>query len=108
MDADDRENVRMFFGQCDRAQAALDGRADRDDAADAGFSRASQHIIEVRREIRVVEMGVGFDQHCRLKIADFRLAAGSICDRQSEFCNRYHSTTVLAQVSPPPKTTIRT
>jgi hypothetical protein len=43
-----------------------------------------------------------------LKIADFRLAAGSICDLQSEIGNGYHSTTVLAQVRPPPNTTIRT
>jgi hypothetical protein len=42
-----------------------------------------------------------------LKIVDFRLAAELICNLQSEFDNGYHSITALAQVSPPPKTTMR-
>src|SRR2546423_10982689 len=108
MNADNRENVLIFFGQGDRAPAALDRCAYRDDTRNARLRGAPQNVIEVPREVRVVEVSVGFYQHCRLKIADFRLAADSICNRQSEFCNRYHSTTVLAQVSPPPNTTIKT
>ena len=41
-----------------------------------------EHVVEVGREIRVIEVGVRLDQHCRLKIADFRLAASSICNLQ--------------------------
>ena len=63
MNADHRENVRIFLGQLDRAPAAFDRSADRDDAGNASFGRAPQHIVEIRREIRIIEMGVSFDQH---------------------------------------------
>jgi hypothetical protein len=108
MHADDGEDVRMLLRELDRAAAAFDGGPDRDDARHASFGRAPEDVVEVRREIRVVEVGVSLDQHCRLKIVDFRLGAESICNLQSEFDNGYHSITVLAQVRPPPKTTIRT
>ena len=49
MNADYRINVRILFGQIDRAPAALDGSADRDDPRDTGFGRASQDILEDRR-----------------------------------------------------------
>ena len=115
MNADDGEDVRIFFRQLDRAPAALDRGADRDDPRDAGLGRAPQHIIEVRREIRVIEVGVGFDEHCR--VAELRVE--SSCRSALRFgslqlCNlnsatlHHHSITVLAQVRPPPKTTMST
>ena len=67
MNADDRENIRIFFRQLDRAPAALDRSADGDDARDAGFGRARKHLVEVRREIRVIEVRVSVDQHCRVE-----------------------------------------
>ena len=52
-----------FSAKVDRAPAAFDGGADRDDAGDTGLGGATQDIIEVAGEIRVVEMRVSFDQH---------------------------------------------
>src|SRR6266404_3622706 len=64
MNSDDGENVRIFFGKIDRPPAALDRGADGDDARHAGVSRATKHIVEIIREIRIIEMRVSFDQHC--------------------------------------------
>ena len=111
MNADDGENIRIFLRQLDRAPAAFNRRADRDDARDAGFGRALQDVVEVRREIRVIEMRVSFDQHCRVEDCRFHdwLQIHQICNSAMlTAALRYHSITVLAQVSPPPKTTIRT
>ena len=47
MNADDREDVWIFLGQIDRAPAAFDRCADGDDARDAGFVRAAQHVVEI-------------------------------------------------------------
>ena len=47
MNADHRENVRIFFRQFDRAPAAFDRRADRDDARDAGLCRRAARLVEV-------------------------------------------------------------
>jgi hypothetical protein len=62
MNYNDREHVGIFFGKIDRAPTALDRGADGDDACYPGFSRASKHVIEVRREIRIIEMGVSLDE----------------------------------------------
>ena len=45
----------------DRALAARDRCPDGEDAGDTSFSRASQDVVEVGREIGVIEVGVGFD-----------------------------------------------
>ena len=50
-----------FLGQIDRTLAARDRCPDGEDASNASLIRASQHIVEVRREIGVIEVGVGFD-----------------------------------------------
>jgi hypothetical protein len=51
----------MFFCQFDRAPAAFDRSADRDDARNARFICATQHIVEIIGEIRKIEMCVRFD-----------------------------------------------
>ena len=44
MNADDREHVRIFFRQFDRAPAAFERSSDRDDACNTGlFARAAIH-----------------------------------------------------------------
>ena len=111
MDPDHSENVRIFFGKIDHAPAALDRSADCDNARDAGFGRPIKHLIEIVREIGIIEMRVSLDQHCKLKISNFKLKARPIF--KSAIFNlksaiSYHSITLPAQVSPPPKTTIRT
>src|SRR2546430_217556 len=62
MNADYREDIWIFLGQGDRAPAAFDRSPDCDDAGNAGIGGAPQDVVEVCREIRVVEMGVGLDQ----------------------------------------------
>ena len=52
----------MFFSEFDRAPAALNRGADRDDAGDPGVGRALQHLGEIRSEVRIVEVRVGIDQ----------------------------------------------
>ena len=47
MNPDHRVNVRIFFRQLDRAAAAFDRRADRDDARDACVLRALQDRLEI-------------------------------------------------------------
>ena len=69
MNADDREDVRIFFRQLDRAPAAFDRGADRDDAGDAGFGRAREDVVEISCEIRVIEVRVSIDQHRETKAA---------------------------------------
>src|SRR5438270_182976 len=91
MNPDYGEDIRILFRELDRAPAALDRSSDRDDPRDARFVRALEDVNEIRREVWIIEMGVGFDQHrrvadCRLKISDFRLA-GSICNLISAICN---------------------
>jgi hypothetical protein len=61
MNSDDREDIRISFRDLDRAPAARDRCSDGEDAGDTSFSRASQDVAEVRREIGVIEVGVGFD-----------------------------------------------
>jgi len=61
MNSDHGKNVRIFFGKLDRAPAALDRSADRDDARDSGVSRATKHIVEIVCEIRIIEVRVRFD-----------------------------------------------
>ena len=63
MNTDDREDIRVFFGKIDSAPAALDRRADCDNARNAGFVRAAENIVEVWREIRIIQMGVSLYQH---------------------------------------------
>ena len=63
MNTDHSEDVRIFLRQRDRATAAFDRRADRDNAGDPGFGRTAQDVFEVGREIRIIEMGVSFDEH---------------------------------------------
>src|SRR6267142_1024836 len=67
MNSDNREDVRIFFGKLDRAPAALDRSSDRDDARHAGFSRATKHVVEIVREIGIIEMRVSFDQHFQIR-----------------------------------------
>src|SRR5947207_5282403 len=108
MDADHRENIRKFLRQLDRAPAALHRCSDRDDAVDAGICRASQNIIEIRSEIRIIEMGVGLYEH-REEVTSgiVNRYIGPILDSRIT-SQLHHSTTVLAHVNPPPKTTINT
>src|SRR2546421_13125232 len=63
MNADHREDIRIFLRQRDRAAAALDRCPDRDDPRYARFCCAPEHVIEVRCEIRVIEVGVGLYEH---------------------------------------------
>jgi hypothetical protein len=61
MNPDDREDIRISFRDLDRAPAARDRCSDGEDAGYAGFSRASQDVLKVGREIGVIEVGVSFD-----------------------------------------------
>ena len=63
MHADHRVNHRLPPGEFHRAAAALDRGADGDDPADPRVPRPPEHGIEIRREVFVVEVGVGVDQH---------------------------------------------
>ena len=63
MNADDGEDIRIFFRKIDSALAAFNRSANCDDARNASFGRAAQYIVEVAGKIRVIEMRVGFDQH---------------------------------------------
>ena len=63
MNADDGKDVRIFLRQLDRAPAAFHRRADRDDARDTGLGGATKHVIEIGREIRIIEMRVSLDEH---------------------------------------------
>src|SRR2546423_146755 len=111
MNSNHRKDVGIFFGKIDRPPAALDRSADGDDACDAGLSCASKNVVEIRCEIRIIKMRVGFYEHCRLKISKFKLK-NIRCVKSAIFNLKsaipYHSTIVLAQVNPPPNTTMST
>ena len=62
----------MFFGQFDCAPATFHRCADRDDARHTGFVCATNYVIEIVREIGIIEMGVRFDEH--------RLIVGGFCE----------------------------
>ncbi len=47
--------------------AALDRRCNGNYSGDARFGRARQDRLEIRREIRVIEMGMGFDEHLQIR-----------------------------------------
>src|ERR1700716_423053 len=66
MNADNGKNVRILFGKIDSAPAAFNRRADSNDARDSGLVGALENVIKVRREIRIIEVGVSFDQHFRI------------------------------------------
>ena len=72
MNADDGKNIRIFFRQLDRAPAAGERGADGEDAFDAGFVRPREDFIEVVGEIRVVEMGVGINEHLLFRAKGFQ------------------------------------
>ncbi len=55
----------VFLRQFDRAPAAFDRSADRDDTGDAGFGRAREDGVKIGCKIRVIEMRVSIDQHHR-------------------------------------------
>jgi hypothetical protein len=61
VNADHGKDVRIFFGKLDRAPAAFHGSADSDDASDSGFVGATKNIVEIRGEIGIIEVRVGFD-----------------------------------------------
>ena len=61
MDANDREDIRISLGKIDSAPAAFDRSPNRYDTGNAGFGCATQHIVEVVREIGIIEMRVRFD-----------------------------------------------
>ena len=63
MDADDREDLRMFLGERDCAAAAFHGGADAEDAGDAGGSGAGEDVVEVGGEVGEIEVGVGVGEH---------------------------------------------
>src|SRR5436190_21886642 len=98
----------MFFCQIDGAPAAFQRCSDRDDASDARIVRATQHVVEIVGEIRIIEMRVGVDEH--------RLIVGRFCETPTsgsasaaaDALQFYHSIIVLAQVSPPPNTINKT
>ena len=69
MNADDRENIRIFFREFDRAPAAFKRGADREDARHTGFGCAREDVLKISCEVRVVEVGVGIDKHRQTKAA---------------------------------------
>ena len=62
MPARNGEHFLESFGERDRAPAALQVRADAEDALDARGARPVQKLGEVRRKLRVIEMGVGVEE----------------------------------------------
>ena len=69
MNPDDREDILMSFRDLDRAPAARDRCSDGEDAGDTSFSRASQDVVEVGREVGVIKVGVSFDQHDEFRLS---------------------------------------
>ena len=67
MNADDGKNVRIFLRQLDRAPAALDRSADREDPRYARFGGAREDVVKIGCEVRVIEVRVGVDQHRQTK-----------------------------------------
>jgi hypothetical protein len=51
----------MFFCQVDSAAATFQRRADRDDARNVRIVCATQHVIEISGEIRIIEVCVSID-----------------------------------------------
>jgi len=67
MHPDHGKDFGIFFREGNRAPAALDRSPDCNDARYARFLRPTQHLVEVRCKVWVVEMRVGFNQHQGLK-----------------------------------------
>src|SRR5947208_9510716 len=61
MNANDCENIPVFFGELNRAAAACNRCADRENSCYASVSCAPQDLIEISCELRIVEMGVSLD-----------------------------------------------
>ena len=70
VNADDGKDVWIFVRQIDRAPAAFNRSADRDDTRDTGIGGAAQHVVEVAGEIRVVEVGVSLYEHFGFRIVE--------------------------------------
>ena len=107
MNADDRVDGRIFLRKIDCLPATLDRRADRYDACYSRFCRATKHVLEIISKIRVIKMRVGFDEHS-LIVGRFGETPTWAASAAADALPFHHSSIVLAQVSPPPKTTIRT
>ncbi len=63
MNADDGIDIGIFLGQSDGSLAAFDSGANGDNPCHAGICRAPNHLIKVVGKLRIVEMGMGIDQH---------------------------------------------
>ena len=62
VDADDGVDRRETLGKRHGPATALQPGTDRDDAGDAGLGGPGNDPLEIRLEIRIVEMGVRLDQ----------------------------------------------
>ena len=62
MNADDGVNCRKTLGKRDGVATALQARADRDDACDAGLGGPGNDPLKIGLKVRIVEMGVCLDQ----------------------------------------------
>ena len=94
VDTDDCMDVRETLRQRHGATTALETRADGDDAGDAGLGGPRDHPFEIRREIRIVEMGMRLDQihgkkHLESGTQELRKrkAKASVTEFQPEFRN---------------------